>query len=162
MGGPPPLFDSPLVQGFLPAKHGVLKSGLQQCQTVLSAKKTARLLIFKCRRANPSQQPFLLQQLTSFHSRTQLRMAPQLASYISSCSELQTYLHRYIRTYMHPYIHITRYNIIQPYRHTYIHTYICTYIHRYINTYIHASIHTDNHTTIHTYMHTYIHTYVHK
>ena len=85
-GGSPPLPFTPGPRFFWPARHGVLKSGLQQCQSVLSAPKTARLLKFKCWRANPSAQPFLLHHLTSFHSRTQLRVAPQLASHVSSCS----------------------------------------------------------------------------
>ena len=60
--------------------------------------KKAGLLEFVCRRASSSAQPFLLHHLSSSHSRTQLCAAPQLASYVSSCSLLQTYLHRYIGT----------------------------------------------------------------
>ena len=82
--GGPTLLRFPSGPWFLQAKkHGVLKSWLQQCQMVLSAKKpagSAGLLKF-VRRADLSAQPCLF-------STTLLRPTPE-----SSCAWLRNWLH---------------------------------------------------------------------
>ena len=132
-GGDPRSSIPPWSKFFLPAKHGVLKSGLQQCPAVLSAKKTARQLKLVCRHkpfctAIPSPPRYVvpLQNPVARGSRTGF-MRPLLLI----IANLPLYMHRYIDTKIYRYIH----------------TYVRTYIHAYKHT----------HTHIHTYIHTYNH-----